>query len=117
MRGYIELYLKELTVMSSDQIILIIQEQVYDIDISEYSYNNKKNGLFDEKSCLLWTADELTQYILARPNKEPIETVEDFYIKIQTLVYKPKYKNMFKMALNLCENVIDICNDIEKSDC
>lgn len=96
--------------VSQEQMILIIQDYVYDNILPNYSYFTRKSGYFQRESYALWASEELISYILQQKTEPPIEALTAFVWKMETFAERnTKGKQAFEIARDLSSNILDIC--------
>lgn len=96
--------------VSQDEMILLIREEVFDTMVPQYTFLNAKQGYFKKQSYLLWAADELVNQILNRKADPPIKVLYIFANQMcRFSKLNPDNSYAFDIAYELAINIIDIC--------
>lgn len=97
-------------VVSQEEMILLIREEVFDTMVPQYTFLNVKQGYFKKQSYLLWAADELVNQIRNRKADPPMKVLYIFANQMRWFSkLNPDNSYAFDVAHELAINIIDIC--------
>lgn len=96
--------------ISKSDLIWLIKDYAFDSFVPEYSFINRKSGIFEENSFINSAAEELITYILTNHGYSPVIMVEEFHDKMLYFsILNGKQNSFFAVAAEFTDDILDVC--------
>ncbi len=95
--------------MRRNDIVLLIQERVYDEIIPKYTFHNYKSNYFRIQSYISWATDELITFIDNWDLDDASEAIDQFIYNMRLYsTLDTTNTRMFDIALELATDIKDV---------
>lgn len=96
--------------ISKSNLIWLIKEYSFDSFVPDYTFINRKSGIFRKNSFINTAAEELICYILNNHGYSPVIMVGEFH---DQMLYFSRLKgerdSFFEVAAAFSNNILDVC--------